>query len=285
MPHLPSDWRAVKALLKQTTSALLDKTAALQIPAVLHNTGLLPGTGPAPAQHVPEQEPILSTAQQSQSTVGQGLLASCALVLVSFMLGWWWGARQQRLHQATLQAQAADRQTEELTNISLPLAGSAESEDSSSIDKVESANVLADVQQSPAKHSAAKEAPQLTGEQLEQSAADEEAAAREQAGQTHDQPHVHIPALEQQAQTAQAPFSPAKQLTEEEASQGRCAIVDGQFGLASNAPHATSADEVSSRTHNAKSDNSSAVSLPMASAAHLQDDPIGAAAGAIARAT
>lgn len=129
MSVLPGNWRAAKDLVRKTTSAVLDKTGALYTPAVDHIRNLVTNKSDIVVQRAPVlgQQPVVPICQQIPTPPTQGLLISCMLVLLSFTLGWWWGARQQRSHQAMLQAQAADKRTEELATLSLPASSSSDS--------------------------------------------------------------------------------------------------------------------------------------------------------------
>lgn len=275
MSQFSGEWRAAKDLLRKTTTAVIDKTAALPISAVLQRTGLVPG-GSASIQHVPgpEEQHVIPIRQQVQAPSAQGLLATCVLVLLSFMLGSWWGARHQRSRQAMLQAQAADQQTEELANISLT---STSSTDSKQLSKAHAHGVplpdtMADSEQGQSSSNAAQHKP-ISAVELPEQADTGMQSAKQDSQESDDSMQQQDPTSSQESKSLTA------QDDDQTALQNQDHTASRQSAPASTVHQDAHETEASSHSPNQTSFSTSALTLPWTGAAQAHHDPIGAAAG------
>ena len=286
MSVLPGNWRAAKDIVRKTTSAVLDKTGALYTPAVDHIRNLVTDKSDIILQHAPvlEQQPVVPVCQQIQTPPTQGFLISCILVLLSFTLGWWWGARQQRSHQAMLQAQAADKRTEELATLSLPASSSSDSKQLSTAATAPSMRATAGDQQEQSnsstaplgQHQSAGPSEQSvpgppilpvshqSSSPLQQAITPETEAAPSSSGQAADLGQLQELAV---AATNQQPSSV-------DSADG----VDPVFKTQPSSADAADADAADADSQ-ASCSQSAALTVPYIAAGQASDDPIGSAAG------
>lgn len=275
MSPLPGDWRAAKDLFKKTATTVLDKTAVLDIPAIIHRSGLASGRSDASTSHVlvavPQQAP--DSCQESQSPPLQSLLTSCILVLLSLTLGWWCGVRQERWHQAMLRAQAADQKTEELANISLAASVSSASSQPSSTAAVTSKCVTA--QDEPSEGISVTQQPEAdhAATQFMKAVATSLVPSNEAVQQT-------LLSLQQQAAQTEQMTSLLDQ-TGDKTPQHEVAAADAeQSSYAGIAESAASGHQcaASQQSHDAD-EQSAAMTLPFTAAAQTLDGPVESAAG------
>ena len=275
MSAIPSDWRAAKELLRKTASSVLDKTAALDVQAFIQQKRLASDRSDTSTSHVPAamSQQALDVCQESQSLPLRSLLTSCILVLLSLMLGWLCGVRQERWHQAMLRAQAADQETEELANISLTASVPSASSQLSSTAIVTPTHVTAQekhykntlMQQPEAEH-ALTQSKQATAL----------APSHESVQQTFLQPVL------QTEQTTPVPDQAVQQTSQHaaataEAKQSSCsAAADSAAADSAASGHQRAAAQ---QSQDADEQSSSAMALPFTTAAQTLDGPIESAAG------
>ena len=274
MSPLPGDWRAAKDLFKKTATTVLDRTAVLDIPAIIHRGGLASGRSDASTSHVPAAVPQQApdSCQESQSPPLPSLLTSCILVLLSLMLGWWCGVRQERWHQAMLRARAADQEKEELANISLVASVPSASSQRNNTATVSLTHKTAQHHQN--------ESPSVTHQTESDLAATQFKQATVLALPDEAVQQSFLPLQQQALQTEQ--MASLLEQTGERTSQHDAAAADAEQSSCAGAAESATTDHqcaASQQSQNADEQSSAALTLPFTAAAQTLDGLIESTAG------
>ena len=299
-----TSWRSVRNVVRSAKDAVINKSSVLQKPVakLIRNAALFPEGPQTSTQPVPisEIEPVSSPKQQSQALPTQSLFACCVLVLLSFLLGCWWGARQQRSHHAMLQAKAADQHTGELAQISLPASTSSVSAHPSHSSIGVAAPISdhgaalaqerqareAPVASAPDQHSLSQQGDATTDQETSKGLGDTqapetipwEAAEQPQApadvstGRSDSQ-HQETDPAEQSQESSQTGISSNQDLTMNRTEPNQVA---NELGRASKQ---NDANESASSQASQAADATEPMVLPLPAEAQTWDDPIRAAAG------